>query len=379
MMSRLKKHRKKWIALFTIVLFLIGFRLYLPTLAKNYANRQLNKDPLYHGEISEVKLHLWRGAYSAIGLRLERVEDKKTIPFVSADEVEVGLSWKELLHRAVLAKIRVKNLDLNVVQEQQPGEGGKQIALGRKTKEGKKEEASDWKDTFKNMVPLNVGRLNIEGRSIHFRDLTANPPVHIYLDHVNIVGRNLTNSQKMASSLFGNVDFRGRLMRSGDLNIHLLVNPLVSPPEFKVTTRLKNLDLTKLNEFFTAYGKFDVKSGSFSLYSEMATADNNIKGYVKPLIKNLKVADFKEDKKKGVVHAFWEVIVGAVGGIFKNYPAHQQAAKIAFEGRLDDPQTSNWQVFKSVLHNMFVKPISPSVDKSVKLADVKKGAQKSSS
>jgi hypothetical protein len=372
-----KNRRKKWIALLSIVLILVGFRLYLPTLAKNYINKQLNEDPLYHGGITEVKIHLWRGAYSMLGLRLDRVDDKNNLPLLAADKIDIGLSWRELLHKAIRAKIAVKNLEVNVVQEK-VGPDQKKVAVGRDTKEGKKEEAGDWKSVFKNLVPIDVGRLSIEGKSIHFRDLTANPPVHIYLDHLDITGRNLTNSEKVSSSLFGNVDVKARLMKSGNLHVHLLVNPLVSPPEFKVTTRLKGLELTNLNEFFTAYGKFDVKSGTFSLYSEMATADNNLKGYVKPLIKNLKVADFKEDKKKGVVHAFWEVLVGAVGGIFKNYPEHQQAARIAFEGRLDDPKTNGWDIFKSVLHNMFIKPISPTIDKSVKLADVKKGSQKSS-
>jgi hypothetical protein len=367
---------KKKIFLLTFIAIVVAFRLCLPVIAKNYINRQLNQDPLYHGNVSDVRIHLWRGAYSIVGLDIQRVKGQKDFPLLAADSIDIGVSWKELVHRAIRMKLEIKNLAVNIVQEQEGGQ--KKVAVGRDSKEGKKEEAQDWKTTFKKLVPIDVGRLSIDGKSIHFRDLTANPKVNVYLDHLEVRAENLTNSAKISQDLFGSVDIRARAMESGDLHIVLYVNPLVSPPMFKVTTQMKGLELTRLNDFFTAYGNFDVKSGTLGIYSEMATADKNLKGYVKPIIKDLKVSDLKKDTKKGgVFHATWEVIVGAVGGIFKNHHKDQQAARISFEGRLDDPKTSGWDTAKSVIYNMFVKPISPKVDHSVKMVDVEKSKGKS--
>jgi hypothetical protein len=366
---------KKRVFLLSLFVLLVAFRLCLPVLAKRYVNRQLNQDPLYRGSVADVRIHLWRGAYSLEGLNIERVKGQKDFPLVSADDIDIGVSWKELIHGAVRMKLKVKDLVLNIVQEQE--EGQKKVAVGRDSKEGKKQEAGDWKATFKNLVPVDVGRLAVNGRSIHFRDLTANPQVDVFLDHLEIAGENLTNSKKMSKSLFGTVDVRARAMGSGDLHLTLYVNPLVSPPQFKLTTQMSGLDLTKLNNFFTAYGNFDVKAGTLGIYSEMATADNNIKGYVKPIIKDLKVSDLKKDTKKGgVLHAAWQVIVGAIGGIFKNHSKDQQAAKIPFEGKLNNPNTSSWETAKSVLYNMFVKPISPNIDNSVKMKDVQQASNK---
>jgi hypothetical protein len=115
-----------------------------------------------------------------------------------------------------------------------------------------------------------------------------------------------------------------------------------------------------------------VKKGNFSLYSEMATADKSVKGYVKPIIHDLQVTDLKQDIKQGLAHAFWEQIVGAVGAIFKNHPNDQQAATIKFEGRIDDPKTDFWQIASSILHNMFIQPIDPKLEHNIKLSDVKK-------
>jgi hypothetical protein len=337
---------KKKIAALIFILLLVAFRLYLPTLAKDYINRQLNQDPLYRGQVDDVRIHLWRGAYSAEGLDIRRVKGQKDFPLLAADNIDAGISWKEILHGAIRMKLEITNLEVNIAQEQE--EGQKKVAIGRDTKEGKKQEAQDWKTTFRKLVPIDVGRLRIDGKSLHFRDLTSTPKVNLFLDHLQIRAENLTNGAKVSKSLFGTVDIRARAMESGELHVVLYVNPLVAPPQFKATTQLDHLNLTKLNDFFTAYGNFDVKSGTFGLYSEMATANNNLKGYIKPIIKDLKVSDLKKDTKKGgVFHAAWEVIVGAIGGIFKNHHENQQAAKIQFEGRLDDPKTSDWHLRNS--------------------------------
>ena len=69
-------------------------------------------------------------------------------------------------------------------------------------------------------------------------------------------------------------------------------------------------------------------------------------------------------------------IVGAIGWIFKNFPAKQQAAKVPFEGRLEDPEVDHWETVKSVLYNMFVQRISPKLEHSVKIEDVSKMKKK---
>ncbi len=369
--------KKNKIICITIVALLVAFRLYLPVLAKNHINALLNQDPLYRGHIEAVRIHLWRGAYSLISLNIKRVKGQEQFPLISADDIDIGLSWKELLHAAVRMKLEVKNLIVNIVEEKE--DGRKKVALGRDTLAGKKQEAQDWKATFKKLVPIDVGRLKIEGQSIHFRDLTSNPKIDLFLDQLVIHGENLTNSEKISNNLFGTVDLHARAMKSGKLHLVLYTNPLASPPMLKVTTQLTGLDLTSLNDFFTAYGSFDVKSGTMDAYSEIATADNNVKGYVKPIMKNLSVANLKKDVKKGgVIHATWEVLVGAIGGIFKNHSNEHQAARIAFEGSLDDPETSSWETLKSVVYNAFIKPISPTLEHSVGLKDVKKGHKRKS-
>ncbi len=357
--------------LLTVFVLLVALRLALPTFARNYANRQLNRDPLYRGEIQKVGIHLWRGAYSAHQLKLERVQGQKTFPLLAADRVDVGISWKDLLHAALRMKLEIHGLKINVVREHEEGE--KKVPVGQESHEGKEKEAQTWQSVFKNLVPIDVERLIVRGDSIHFRDITSEPKVNVFIDQLSVDGKNLTNSERMSKSLYGDVEVRGRLMESGKLHVTLHADPLAEPIELKATTELESLELTQLNDFFSAYGDFDVKKGTLGITSEMAVADNRIKGYVKPIIKDLEVADLKKDVKKGgILHAAWQGIVGAIGGIFKNHKKDQQAARIPFEGRLDNPDTSLWETFRTVLENMLVKPITPNVEHSVDLNDVKK-------
>ncbi len=59
--------------------------------------------------------------------------------------------------------------------------------------------------------------------------------------------------------------------------------------------------MTRMNDLFRAYGRFDVSAGRFFLYSELDAKDGLVTGYVKPLFKDLKVYDKGQDKSKPLV------------------------------------------------------------------------------
>jgi hypothetical protein len=197
--QHIRRHIIKY-SLLTIIVALILFRLYLPTLAKNYANNELNEDPLYSGHVEEIKIHLWRGAYTAV------------------DAIDVGISWKELVHFRILAKVRIDDLRLDIfkVVASKPLPG---------TKAEKKEEAHNWHVVFKKFVPLDISSFSVDGDSIHYKDMQSKPPVDVYLDQLEIYGTNFTNSNQLSNHLFGDINFHARAMKSGDLKIKVNIIP----------------------------------------------------------------------------------------------------------------------------------------------------------
>jgi hypothetical protein len=66
-----KKHRnRRWsrrtlYVLLVLALFLGVARAMLPWAVRSYVNRTIDQSPLYDGQIGDVDIHLWRGAYAA--------------------------------------------------------------------------------------------------------------------------------------------------------------------------------------------------------------------------------------------------------------------------------------------------------------------------
>ena len=73
--------RKRYNIIFIILILLIAFRFYLPTLVKNYVNNALTEIPGYYGQIKDIDIALFRGAYVINGLYLDKVNAETKGPF----------------------------------------------------------------------------------------------------------------------------------------------------------------------------------------------------------------------------------------------------------------------------------------------------------
>src|SRR5579872_5380184 len=147
MAARTKKGRSHWrFVLIVVILGLAGFRLYLPTLVKNYLNNTLNKIPGYRGHIDEVHLHLWRGAYSVNGLNLSKINGRIPVPFFSVRKIDFSIAWKPLFRGNLSGKVELDEPQVNFVAS--------------KTKENSQTSIDrSWQERCKEMIPLRMARL----------------------------------------------------------------------------------------------------------------------------------------------------------------------------------------------------------------------------
>jgi hypothetical protein len=102
----------------------------------------------------------------------------------------------------------------------------------------------------------------------------------------------------------------------------------------------------------------------------MAAKDGKFKGYVKPVIKDLKVLGPK-DKNDGLFHLMWESIVGGAGVRFKNQKENQIATKVPMEGTFKNPQTNTLEAIWEVLRNAFIQALVPRIDYEININSVK--------
>jgi hypothetical protein len=139
-------------------------------------------------------------------------------------------------------------------------------------------------------------------------------------------------------------------------------------PDFDLNVSVEGASLPSMNDLLRAYGKLDVAQGTFSIYSEVKVKNHRITGYVKPLIKNVKVYDPKQDKKKPVLKKLYEKVVGGLSHLLKNKPRKEVATVVDLSGSLDDPNTSYWEVAVRLVSNAFIKAILPGFDREFEAA-----------
>jgi len=128
------------------------------------------------------------------------------------------------------------------------------------------------------------------------------------------------------------------------------------------------VELTKLNDFSNAYGSFDFASGTGDLVIEAEAKDAQLDGYIKPLLRNVEVFNFKQDVKnqdKGFFRGIWEAVVGAGEEVLQNQRQEQFATRVELNGSTKDADVSPFQAFVAILRNAFVEAFSARFERSL--------------
>jgi uncharacterized protein DUF748 len=355
--KKLTRKKKVWmIVLGSLLVLLIALRIALPFILLRLVNKQLSHIKGYYGHVDDIDVALIRGAYILRDTKLEKAGGKIPVPFFAADAIDLSLEWSALFHGQIDGKIKAVHPVLNFVKG--PTEETSQTKID-----------SSWTDVVKNLMPLKINRLEINDGEIHYRDFHSSPKIDIFTKKVHILATNLSNAKHNKELLPSTAEATAQVY-GGEAKLHMKLNVLSPIPIFDAKAELLSLDITNLNNFLRAYGKFDVKQGIFSLYMEAATKDNVITGYAKPIIRDLKVVNWKEDRDQPLKLA-WEAVIGSVAWVFKNHGKDQLATKVEFTGNLKSPDINVVEIIGQVLYNAFIQALYPSLENSVSINSVK--------
>jgi hypothetical protein len=124
-------------------------------------------------------------------------------------------------------------------------------------------------------------------------------------------------------------------------------------------------DLTTMNDMLRAHGKFDVVAGVFSFYSELAVKNGRIRGYVKPLFRDVVAYEAAQDRDKSTGRKLYEKLVTGVSKLMKNEPRKEVATEVDISGPLQNPKSSTLQAIIKLIQNAFIKAILPGFDRDV--------------
>lgn len=339
-----------WLVISAVVIIalLISIRAALPYAIKSYVNDTLDQLEDYDGRISDVDLHIIRGAYEIEGIEILKSDGGTNIPFFKADELDLSVEWRQLLNRALVAEIVFLKPQINFVAG----------APSKKQEQTGQEEP--WTEVVRELFPLKINKFAIENGSIHYRDPYGKPDIDVYANDLWLTATNLTNSEKLSETLMANVEAHARAMGKSPIKLQLDLNPYEKEPTFNLNFSLEKLDMTLLNDFFRQYADIDVQKGTLALYSEVAASKGEFDGYAKPFLRNLDVLDIKKEDLS-MTQKVKEGLAEWVGSVFKNRDQDTVATKVQLSGRLDQPDIGIFSAIGSVLRHTFIQALQPNL------------------
>lgn len=104
--------KKRYLVPIGIIVLLIAFRLYLPTLVKDYLNKVLADIPGYYGHVEDVDIALYRGAYVIDGMYLDKVNGETQVPFLNFPRSDISIEWKSLFNGEIVSEITLTSPEL---------------------------------------------------------------------------------------------------------------------------------------------------------------------------------------------------------------------------------------------------------------------------
>ena len=337
-----------------VIAMAIATRIALPFAIQRYVNRVLDRNDTYAGSIGDVDVALFRGAYAIEQVEIHKRNGKVPVPLFASERVDLSIQWRALLFDAALVgEVAFLRPQINIV--------GAESAARQQTGAG-----VDWRDTLEDLFPVRINQVQVRDGSLHYRTFSTDPPVDVYLHHVDLLAANLTNSRDLSADRVAQVRLRAIPMNAGRLRARISLDPFSERPDFDLDAEVTGADLTQWNDFLRAHFRFDVQSGGFSIYAELAANGDRFDGYVKPFFEHIDVLRYDEERdEQSFLASIWEGVVGVTTELFEDQPHDRVATRIPISGSVDDPKLGFWATLGNVVRNAFIEALVPRLERSV--------------
>lgn len=356
----MKKLKKRYSLPLWVLLGLAGVllvaHLALPYMVRDYLNERLADMGAYRGRITDVDLAWWRGAYRINGLRIVKVDGKVPVPFVEAPLMDLAVSWQALWHnRAIVAVVVFERPGLNFV------DGGADQSASQNG------QGTDWREQLNKLLPITLNEVRVVEGRVSFRNFTSKPPVNLEATQVQASLYNLTNVADAQGERVARFEGQARLLGHAPLESRATFDPFKNFEDFDFKLRATGIELKRLNDFAAAYGKFDFNAGTGDLVIEAKADDGQLSGYLKPLLRNVEVFNWRQDvteQDQSFFRSIWEALVGGGQEVLQNQAKDQFATRVELNGNVRQRNISAFKAFLGILRNAFVQALNTGFESS---------------
>jgi hypothetical protein len=268
----------------------------------------------------------------------------------SNGEFEYGPRHKEVR----IDDVSVRGLDLDYIH-------ATATAAAEKTREKKVAEVARNPSP---PVPVLIKHLLLTRSRVGVINKVPGHDFHLFVDGGELEVTNISTGFRNGPT---HARLTGRFMGSGTAHGNATFRDDRNGPDFNFLIAVEHANLPSLNDLLRSYGKLDVASGTFSVYSEVKVHHGRIDGYLKPLFADVQVYDPKQDKDKPILKKLYEKVVGGVAHLLENHRG-EDATVADLSGPLSQPRTSTWEIVSNLVSNAFVKAIMPGFEKELAAA-----------
>ncbi len=342
---RFKRSRRFLVVVAILIGLLVAARLYLPIWVTDTLNARMAQMGEYTGRVEGVDIHLWRGAYTIHGLRIDKRDADIPVPFFAVPQLDIEIKWAAVFDGGIVGSAVFWSPSVNIVDAR--GERGKQTGKG-----------VAWRDQLEALIPVRLDEVVVHDGTVRFHNFVSDPPVDLAADQIEGSILNLTNVRDEDTASAASLDVTGRMLETAPMEAHGSFDPFEPLGAFRIALRITGIDVTKANDLLAAYVNLDVVSGRGEFVMELEAKDRQLDGYIKPLFHDVQVFSIEQDIREqgdNPLRVIWEALAGGIKNIFKNQAADQFATRIEISGRTDDPETSTWDAILAILRNAFVK------------------------
>lgn len=346
--------KKRYVLPLIIILILVIFRILLPTIVKNYVNKVLADIPGYYGQVKDIDIALYRGAYVIDGMYLNKVNAKTQVPFLNFPETDISIEWKSIFKGRIVSEIKMYSPEVTYVFEDQEAP----------TEEGEA-DTEDWSAALTDLVPIDINHFEVHDGKLGFVKLQTEPDIDLYMDKLELTADNLRNVRDDSKNLPSPITARAVSIGKGNFKLDGGVNLIKSIPDMDLNFSLEDADITAFNDLTRTYAGIDFKEGDAAVYGEFAIADGYLKGYVKPMLSNSKMIS-KED---GILGTIWEGFVGMFKFVLKNQGTNTLATVVPLEGNLNNVQAGIFPTILNIFENAWINAFKGEIDEDIDYQD----------
>jgi hypothetical protein len=210
---------------------------------------------------------------------------------------------------------------------------------------------------------LRIDRGKIEKSEFGLVNTASDPSYRIFVTETDIELENWSNQLSEGTAI---VRLHGMFMGSGETQISGAFRPETESPDFDLSVKVLRTKVKSLNRLLRAKAGMDVASGVFSVYSEMTVKNGKVKGYLKPLFKDVTAYAPEQDQDKGLLQTIFEKTINVAAELLKNTPRKEVATKADVSGPVENPQASTWEMVVTLFENAFFDAVLPGLEGRLK-------------